>query len=292
MIDAKPILPRFFRLHRTVAHASQSSAALIDTICVLHVCDERLLRFAAAVVGLGTLGTSPQAVRVQRGLPIGRHDIAAPYSVRPAITLTISTAPRQPPTPIIDAVPTLTREGLWLADAVLRHPHAWNLIRAAPKLRTRSLMLSLANSGIARVVRDTDWLAMCLTALRDPSQPEDWEEVRRIIMAARMKQGGYALHRELHYQPGRVGPVPLGHASTGHFVLHDRRRQRTAKADANQIMSPQYLEQLAPREFWMDQFAWQGRLNAGWAGETLMEACLQAGRYEGESPRGARMGGT
>ena len=293
MRDAAPTLPRYFCDLNADCGATQRSRRGTGSRGVVRVLDRRLLRFAATVLGLADLasdGPANPAIRVQVEPGIEPRVIARPYSDQIVLELAVSPEPPDgvPPSTSDDRLPLLSRERLWVASSVLSHPHAWDLVEGGPSVETRNLMVSIGNSGIVRMVRDAEWLAACLTALLHPNHPDVSQEALRIVKTSRMKQGGNALFRDLSYDPGEVGPLPLGHARTGHYVLYHRLRQKVALASANQILSPQYLEQIAPVDFWMGQFAWRRKLNAGWAGEAIMSECLRAGRYEPVSRRKGR----
>ena len=256
MRDAAPTLPRYFCELNAASGATQRSRSGTGSLGVLRVLDRRLLRFAATVLFRADLASDGQAssrigVQVEPG--IEPRAIARPYSDQTVLELAVSPEPLQDVSAWTshDPLPLLSRERLWVANSVLSHPHAWDLVEGGPNVKTRNLMVSMGNSGIVRMVRDAEWLAACLTALLHPDHPDVSQETLRIVKTSRMKQGGNALFRDLSYDPGEVGPLPLGNARTGHYVLYDRLRERVALTSANQILSPQYLEQIAPVDFWM-----------------------------------------
>lgn len=181
--------------------------------------------------------------------------------------------------PLSDA-PLVRRGNFWFANFVLRHPHAWDLIDGPAARDVHRLILSVANSGIAKAVSEWDYVSRCLCALMPGQSANVAAEVQRIVRNAGRKQDGRALYIDVSYEAGRRGPVPLGYTKRGHFVFHDRGPDEVRLAHADRVLSPQYLELMAPMSFWVEQYGWRGRLNATWAGEALMQACFQAGRYQ------------
>ncbi|MDP4026450.1 hypothetical protein Q8W71_27905 [Methylobacterium sp. NEAU 140] len=61
------------------------------------------------------------------------------------------------------------------------------------------------------------------------------------------------------YDPGDEGPIPLGYTRDGYFALRDPVRNIILSASAQQFLSGQWLQGVAPSEFWGRQFRSEGR---------------------------------
>lgn len=176
------------------------------------------------------------------------------------------------------ALAVLNAANMFMARAIFEHPHSWDLVSGNAGLDWRTLVQSIANSGVARTLPYVDYIGRCIAALMPERTPSTEAIVRRIVHGARIKQLAPLDGAERRYDPGDVGPIPRGHTADGRFVLLDRTRDRETLATANQLLSPQFLAKLAPIHFWAAQFTWGKRLNATWAGEALMGACIREGR--------------
>jgi hypothetical protein len=89
------------------------------------------------------------------------------------------------------------------------------------------------------------------------------------------------------YDPGEEGPVPLGYDRDGHFALRDPVRNIIISASAQQLLSSQWLQGVAPAAFWRRQFEKaEGSFSASAAGEAIIAACKRAGPFNPTSVRG------
>lgn len=90
------------------------------------------------------------------------------------------------------------------------------------------------------------------------------------------------------YDPGDEGPIPLGYNRDGNFALRDPVRNIIIPASAQQLLSSQWLQGVAPSAFWGRQFPAEGGrpFNATRAGEALIAACKRAGPFNPLMVRG------
>lgn len=89
------------------------------------------------------------------------------------------------------------------------------------------------------------------------------------------------------YDPGKVGPIPLGYTNNGNFVIRDQVRQVILIASPQQLLSVQYQLGLADSGFWSSQFPEAKKLYASLrAGEALLKACRNAGPFNPTRLRG------
>lgn len=89
------------------------------------------------------------------------------------------------------------------------------------------------------------------------------------------------------YDPGDLGPIPVGFTNWGAFALIDQSRRIPVFLTPGQILDYKVLLGLAEREFWQGAFPDQERgFDAGAAGEALMAACREAGPFNPARVRG------
>jgi hypothetical protein len=91
------------------------------------------------------------------------------------------------------------------------------------------------------------------------------------------------------YDPGKIGPLPLGYTSEGGYVFLDKGRQILVVVSSAQLLSLQYLVGLAPLRFWAERFPprKEGASASPWdAGQVLMEECRRAGPFDPRKVRG------
>jgi hypothetical protein len=89
------------------------------------------------------------------------------------------------------------------------------------------------------------------------------------------------------YDPGDLGPIPVGFTQWGAFALIDQSRRIPVFLTPGQILDFKVLLGLAERDFWQGAFPDQERgFDAGTAGETLMAACREAGPFNPARVRG------
>jgi hypothetical protein len=94
--------------------------------------------------------------------------------------------------------------------------------------------------------------------------------------------------QEVNYSPEKTGPIPLGYARDGSYVIRDPVRNIILQATSNQLLSHQYLLGLASSDFWFEQFGSGKRaaFDAAAAGEKLIELCKAAGPFDPTRVRG------
>lgn len=89
------------------------------------------------------------------------------------------------------------------------------------------------------------------------------------------------------YDPGKVGPIPLGCTNNGNFVIRDQVQQVILIASPQQLLSVQYQLGLADSGFWSSQFPSEKGLYASLqAGEALLKACRNTGPFNPTRLRG------
>lgn len=108
-------------------------------------------------------------------------------------------------------------------------------------------------------------------------------EIQKMIEGARKKKWGAGAG----YDPGDVGPIPLGFNRDGTFALRDQQRNIIVSASSNQLLTQQSLMALAASSFWAESFPSNKSLfNAYGAGEALIAACVAAGPFNPSKVRG------
>lgn len=89
------------------------------------------------------------------------------------------------------------------------------------------------------------------------------------------------------YDPGEIGPIPLGYAKDGSFALRDQIRGLILLHSANQLLNFQTLIGLAPTEFWAEQYPAKDRPFLPMAaGEAVLQACREKGPFDPAVVRG------
>ena len=91
------------------------------------------------------------------------------------------------------------------------------------------------------------------------------------------------------YDPGAMGPRPLGYTAEGSYVFLDQRRQILILASSSQLLTVQYLLGLANLQFWAERFPAkkEGAIVSPWdAGQVLMEECRRMGPFDPRRVRG------
>jgi hypothetical protein len=111
-------------------------------------------------------------------------------------------------------------------------------------------------------------------------------ELPEIIASAREKGFGDRARRQ-DYDPGDVGPIPLGYLNNSTFAFRDQKRQLIITASAQQILSLQFQLGLAGSEFWAEQFPSKKSLYSSLAaGEALLNGCRAKGPFDADKVRG------
>ncbi|TXN19562.1 hypothetical protein [Methylobacterium sp. WL9] len=81
------------------------------------------------------------------------------------------------------------------------------------------------------------------------------------------------------YDPGSEGPIPLGYNRDGLYSLRDQSRNIIVSASAQQLLSSQWLQGVAPSAFWRRQYPSKSLFNFAAAGEGLIAACKRSGPF-------------
>lgn len=144
------------------------------------------------------------------------------------------------------------------------------------------------------ITQDSD----VIEGLVDHLLPSDYggdlrEEVPRMVsdgLAKGLHLKG-RLSAEIHYDPGDIGPVPMGYLDDGRYVFMDKKRSILIAETSNRITNLQTLMNLAPLQFWQEQFPQfkGGRVigvNSLVAGDVLMEECRALGGFDPSKVRG------
>ncbi|MBZ0217343.1 MAG: hypothetical protein K8F25_12370 [Fimbriimonadaceae bacterium] len=89
------------------------------------------------------------------------------------------------------------------------------------------------------------------------------------------------------YDPGTIGPIPLGYTSQGSYALLDQVREIIIQASSSQLLSYQFLLGLADSGFWCSRYGNEkGSFNCIGAGEDLIAACKRMGPFSPLKIRG------
>jgi bifunctional DNA primase/polymerase-like protein len=115
-------------------------------------------------------------------------------------------------------------------------------------------------------------------------------EVQEMIDGARRK-GFDQTGEQRPYDPGDIGPIPLGSLADGRYVFSDQIRHITISESSNRLTNLATLMNLAPMSFWLDAFPkyQDGEVvgvNSYLAADTLMQLCREAGGFDVSRVRG------
>ena len=182
-----------------------------------------------------------------------------------------------------DELPVLDSAKVALLTAVGRSEHAAAVIAGG---KTHDPLLRLA-ARLVSVEADDDRLVSILTALL----PTGYEgnavaEIPEMIRSARGKGFGGGDRLILGYDPGETGPVPLGFASDGRFLLRDPVMRRVTALSSSQMVTAGTLLGLASGSFWADRFPSEQGFSSRIAGDALMEICRLKGSFPMSRVRG------
>jgi hypothetical protein len=185
-----------------------------------------------------------------------------------------------------DELPILNAERMAIMEHVATNEHAWAIIEWGANVKAHDAMLKLASSGVANLTDDLPWLASCLNALFHADYRGNTKnQTLEMLQSARAKGLG-ATATAVTYDPGVVGPIPLGYTREGNYALRDQVRRIIIVASAGQLLNLQFLLGLAPSTFWAERFKSKKRFNTLLAGETLIAACKAAGPFNPLNVRG------
>jgi hypothetical protein len=89
------------------------------------------------------------------------------------------------------------------------------------------------------------------------------------------------------YEPGDIGPIPLGYAGSDYYFRKQRTNQ-VVKKSTNQLMGMAGLLDLAPLSFWKETFGDEkGTINQAATCDALTQACIAKGALNAAKFRGA-----
>ncbi|WP_298963729.1 bifunctional DNA primase/polymerase [uncultured Roseibium sp.] len=184
-------------------------------------------------------------------------------------------------------LPVLGDTQIELLAKVGSHPAALAIAEGGPDLKAHDLMLALTSSGIAILGLDLKWMAHCLNGLL----PEGYrgntaDETLGMLESARAKQLGGGDAKNPAYDPGELGPIPLGYLSDGRFVLFEQTRHLVIVETSTRLMSVGTLLNLAPAEFWQKSFPAKKGIDVPGAAITLISAGRAKGGFDESTVRG------
>lgn len=184
-------------------------------------------------------------------------------------------------------LPTLDEERFAIIEAVARSPHAWEIVKSGPEVKGHEPMLTLTASGIADLTDDPEWLAECLNALFHPEYTGNTRDETLAMLLSAKEKGLGRRKGSGPYDPGAIGPIPLGFTRDGNYALRDQVRNIVLLASAQQLLSMQYLLGLCGSEFWAAQFpAKKAAFDSMGAGEALIAAAKRQGPFNPMTVRG------
>lgn len=187
----------------------------------------------------------------------------------------------------IDSLPVATSEHIEFLGKVCEHPAALEIAEGGPDIKAHDLMLALTSSGIAMLDLDLEWMANCLNGLL----PADYrgntaDETLGMLKSARAKNLGHFAVSHNDYEPGNLGPISLGYLSDGRFVFFEQKRHLVIVETSTRLMSAGTLFNLAPAEFWQENFATKKGLDVQGAAVALMSAGRAKGGFDESCVRG------
>ena len=107
-----------------------------------------------------------------------------------------------------------------------------------------------------------------------------------MLQSAREKKLGSRNLWSKGYDPGSLGPIPLGYLPDGRFVFFEQPRRLLIVETSTRLMTLGALINLAPIEFWSDNFPTEKGVNATGAGLALMAAARLRGGFDESRVRG------
>ena len=152
-------------------------------------------------------------------------------------------------------LPLVGSEQLTFICEVCRHSAALAIVDGGPDVKAHDLMLALTASGIAMLDLELPWVAYCLNGLLPKGyRGNTAEETLGMLQSAREKKLGSRNRWSNEYDPGSLGPIPLGYLSDGRFVFFEQPRRLLIVETSTRLMTLGTLVNLAPIEFWSDNF--------------------------------------
>jgi hypothetical protein len=184
-------------------------------------------------------------------------------------------------------LPPLSADQIAFICKVYRHSSALAIVEGGADLKGHNPMLTLTASGIAMLDLDLPWMAHCLNGLLPQGyRGNTAEETLGMLQSAREKRLG---HRALHsrvYDPGATGPIPLGYLADGRFVFFEQTRHLLVVETSNRLINTGTLLNLAPVEFWKENFPAERGIDSTRAGIALMGSARERGGFDESRVRG------
>ncbi|MCO5158491.1 MAG: hypothetical protein M9945_17360 [Aquamicrobium sp.] len=130
---------------------------------------------------------------------------------------------------------------------VCSNPSALAMAEGGPDLKAHDLMLALTSSGIAMLDLDLGWMAHCLNGLLPPGyRGNTADETLGMLKSAREKNLGQGGASFGDYEPGELGPIPLGYLPDGRFVFFEQTRHLIVVETSTRLVVLGTLLNLAP----------------------------------------------
>ncbi len=184
-------------------------------------------------------------------------------------------------------LPLLDEQCIEFLTKVCSNPSALTMAEGGPDLKAHDLMLALTSSGIAMLDLDLEWMAHCLNGLLPPGYNGNTAaETLGMLESARAKKLGQHTVTRTDYEPGKLGPIPLGYLSDGRFVFFEQTRHLLIVETSTRLVNLGTLLNLAHIEFWTENYSTDNGVNAKNAGIALMSAGRAKGGFDEGSVRG------
>ena len=100
------------------------------------------------------------------------------------------------------------------------------------------------------------------------------------------KKIGHGATRRHMYDPGTSGPIPLGYLPDVRFVFFEQTRHLLVVETSNRLIATGTLLNLAPEEFWMENFGTPKGIDSKSAGVALMTLGRERGGFDESRVRG------
>ena len=185
-------------------------------------------------------------------------------------------------------LPLVGSEQLTFISEVCQHSAALAIVDGGPDVKAHDLMLALTASGIAMLDLELPWMAHLPERAAAERAIEETRPKKRseCCKALARKSWDRATVGATAYDPGSLGPIPLGYLSDGRFVFFEQPRRLLIVETSTRLMNLGTLVNLAPIEFWSDNFPSEKGINATGAGLALMEAARLRGGFDESRVRG------
>lgn len=185
------------------------------------------------------------------------------------------------------SLPMLDELRIDFLTKVCSNPSALTIAEGGPDLKAHDLMLALTSSGIALLDLDLEWMAHCLNGLLPPGyRGNTADETLGMLKSAREKNLGQGAVSGGGYEPGELGPIPLGYLPDGRFVFFEQTRHLIVVETSTRLVVLGTLLNLAPIEFWARNYSTDKGISSTAAGIALMTAGRAKGGFDEGSVRG------